>query len=537
MQHPATPPLGLLLLSLLGACHLFEPIEPPDWRALQGAPCDREGDTYGALRCTEGVWRVDALPPSADQAPDLVDVPDDDARVDLDHVPDVMLDAPDDMLDVPDDLGDASDDMDEAPDSPSSARQTPRFVGTTASELGYYEYLPPGYGDGTARPLLIFLHSIGENGAGDEANLPKVLNHGPPHLIERDAWPSSRPFVVLSPQHPGAGCFSAGELRDFIAHAMTSYDIDPQRVYLTGLSCGAIGLWNYLSAHRGSVVAAAVPIAGDGSGPWNSARCALGEVAIWGFHGDMDETVNVQGTLTPMNGLLACPAPPRQEALLTIYPGGGHDSWTQTYDGSAGHDIYAWMLSKHKANVTLAPGRTLRVDFGANQLTTPGGWNNISNPGVGVSSPLIDDRGLPTSTRLERLSAFSGVNEQGAMQNSLGYPYTATSDMFWVGSFEGHQQALLQSARLRVSGLLPGASYDLLLFASRAEDDNGAGRLTRYTVDQLSLDLDASDNTSQQATFDNISADAQGHITVTIGVSPEGTSRFGYLNLLTLTRR
>ena len=30
---------------------------------------------------------------------------------------------------------------------------------------------------------------------------------------------------------------------------------------------------------------------------------------------------------------------------MTIYPGVGHDSWTRTYDGSAGHDVFGWMLS------------------------------------------------------------------------------------------------------------------------------------------------------------------------------------------------
>ena len=30
---------------------------------------------------------------------------------------------------------------------------------------------------------------------------------------------------------------------------------------------------------------------------------------------------------------------------LTVYPGVGHDSWDRTYDLSAGHDIYSWLLT------------------------------------------------------------------------------------------------------------------------------------------------------------------------------------------------
>ena len=35
---------------------------------------------------------------------------------------------------------------------------------------------------------------------------------------------------------------------------------------------------------------------------------------------------------------------PRREAELTVYAGIDHDSWTGTYDESAGHDIYEWLL-------------------------------------------------------------------------------------------------------------------------------------------------------------------------------------------------
>jgi hypothetical protein len=28
----------------------------------------------------------------------------------------------------------------------------------------------------------------------------------------------------------------------------------------------------------------------------------------------------------------------------TIYPGVGHNSWDRTYDGSAGHDVFEWLL-------------------------------------------------------------------------------------------------------------------------------------------------------------------------------------------------
>src|SRR5690606_28541368 len=113
--------------------------------------------------------------------------------------------------------------------------------------------------------------------------------------------------------------------------------------------------WNYLRKYTDQTIAAIVPIAGDGKSAWNQAGCDLGLVPIWAFHGDDDRTVDFSGTNVPIDSLLAetngvpnCPAPPRQEVMKTIYPGVGHNSWRRTYDLSAGHDIYAWMLSKSK---------------------------------------------------------------------------------------------------------------------------------------------------------------------------------------------
>jgi len=236
---------------------------------------------------------------------------------------------------------------DAGPPLPSSTRQTERPLGSTAAANGFHEYLPPGYGDGTPRPLLVFWHGLGENGNGT-TELSRVLNNGPPRIIRDDRWPADRPFVVLSPQHGGGGCPSASEIHDFIAFAMGAYAVDPARIYLTGLSCGAIGSWDYLGTYLDEQIAAMVVIAGDGRGAWSRAMCELGRVAIWGFHGDADPTVSPQGTIEPTTSLMACPSPPRRELQVNIYPGVGHDSWTRTYDLSAGHDIYAWLLTQRR---------------------------------------------------------------------------------------------------------------------------------------------------------------------------------------------
>ena len=246
-----------------------------------------------------------------------------------------------------------------APDGTgSSERLTQRPVGTTDAPLGYYEYLPADYDDDGSSPLLVFLHGFDDSGADELENL---LVTGIPQLIANDEWPSERPFVVLAPQHlypqevahyapcdgvvhggscamriqheqghpeNGSICHTPAEVHDFLSYAITSYDVDPDRVYLTGLSCGATGAWEYVAEYGGTQIAAMVPIAGEGRPAWDAAMCSLGEVAIWAFHGDVDDVVAPAGSIDTITNLTACP-PPQSDAELTVYPGVDHDSWTQ----------------------------------------------------------------------------------------------------------------------------------------------------------------------------------------------------------------
>jgi pimeloyl-ACP methyl ester carboxylesterase len=227
-----------------------------------------------------------------------------------------------------------------------ACRQVQRQMGTTCSTLGYLEASPAGYGAGPV-PLLVFLHGLNQAGNGT-SELERIDDFGIPRIIADGGWSESRPFLVLSPQHSGIGpCFTAEELRDFLDFAYRAYDVDRSRVYVTGLSCGGIGLWNYLGAYGDSQgLAGAVPVCGDGRGPWSTAGCAMGSVPIWAFHGDADDVVSVEGTRVPVLGLQACD--PRPDVEMVIYPGVGHDSWSATYDGSGGHDIYAWMLAHRR---------------------------------------------------------------------------------------------------------------------------------------------------------------------------------------------
>ena len=101
----------------------------------------------------------------------------------------------------------------------------------------YLLFLPADY-DKSLKPwpLIIFLHGSGER--GDDISLVKT--HGPPKIVEQD---KNFPFILISPQCPAGRWWNSGELKLLIDEVRNRHRIDPQRIYLTGLSMGGYGTW------------------------------------------------------------------------------------------------------------------------------------------------------------------------------------------------------------------------------------------------------------------------------------------------------
>jgi len=219
--------------------------------------------------------------------------------------------------------------------------------GASNSPLPYIEYLPPSYGDGSPSPLLVYLHGVDEHANGSETSLRSILTLGIPYLIGEGRWPSERPFVVLMPQEPAAKsnqCDFGPEIARFLDFAVDRYEIDETRMYLTGISCGAIGVWDYLAQNDVPVVAAVLPISGHPDWAMDKAGCALLRAPIWDFQGALDDIIPIDWLEGRIDVLRACTDPPPGELHLTVYPDADHDAWSRTYDLTADHDVYAWLL-------------------------------------------------------------------------------------------------------------------------------------------------------------------------------------------------
>lgn len=202
--------------------------------------------------------------------------------------------------------------------------------------------LPAHYADDpdVRWPLVLFLHGSGERGN----ELERVKVNGLPREL---AAGREVPAVVLSPQCPADARWDTelmvAALHALLDDAMTRFRIDPDRVYVTGLSMGGAGTWAVAAADPGRFAAIA-PVCGAVD-PALAVR--LRRVPVWAFHGAQDDIVPVAATQGMAEAMV------RAHGIMrtTIYPDAGHDSWSATYSDPA---FYGWLFAQRRSAPTLA---------------------------------------------------------------------------------------------------------------------------------------------------------------------------------------
>jgi predicted peptidase len=128
--------------------------------------------------------------------------------------------------------------------------------------------------------------------------------------------------------------------RNPLDEVLSRYRVDAGRVYLVGNSMGGTGTWA-LAAHCPERFAAIAPICGRGD-PASAWR--LRGLPTWAFHGADDHIVPLEQS----ERMIAALKKAGGDARLTVYPGVGHDAWTQTY---ANPRFYEWLLQHRRGSI------------------------------------------------------------------------------------------------------------------------------------------------------------------------------------------
>ncbi len=216
----------------------------------------------------------------------------------------------------------------------------PFIKGSTEASFGYYVYIPEDYVNSESEiyPLLVYLHGSGERGNSSDnpSELDKAIIHGPGKLIRAGNWSSNGRIIIVSAQTDG-GSWRPEQLKEFLTYLQDVYRADINRVYLTGISMGAYGIYEYLGVYGESAnIAAAIPICGGVPRGFtlNTGEFVnrLAKTPLWAFHGEADDAVSYRQSVDIVSAINT--HNPRVPAKVTIFPHVGHDSWTMTYDGS-----------------------------------------------------------------------------------------------------------------------------------------------------------------------------------------------------------
>jgi predicted peptidase len=192
-------------------------------------------------------------------------------------------------------------------------------------------YVPREYDRSHAWPLIVFLNGSGECGEDGQRQMTQGL--APAILNDPNSWP----FLVVFPQKPDvpSSWLDHDDLvMATLRFARERYRVDPDRIYLTGLSQGGAGSWA-IGAKHAELFAAIAPVCGFGD-PDEVAK-PLAKTPLWAFHGKLDDVVAPEREAVLVEAMKAAGGDPK----FTLYPDLNHGCWDRVYRDE---ELGTWFL-------------------------------------------------------------------------------------------------------------------------------------------------------------------------------------------------
>jgi len=232
--------------------------------------------------------------------------------------------------------------------------------------------------DGKLYPIIIFLHGSGEagvydaapnNGVGEQDNEKQLVHGGQTHMtaVQNGTFPGFLLYPQIRRPNPALGIGPSWgydnlkAVEYIIRKLVEGYKVDPDRIYIHGLSMGGEGAWRFIS-WRPDLFAAAHPMSAAGTAFWKNKSSPPG---YW--EGEARQRYKhiplrqAQGALD--TGPLPLEGNGQVDAIREIggnirysyYPTLGHGTWNSEY---AKPDFFSWFLSQRKNQIHVYNGQT-----------------------------------------------------------------------------------------------------------------------------------------------------------------------------------
>ncbi len=225
---------------------------------------------------------------------------------------------------------------------------------TVGGERQRYQVFVPARRGRAASPVIVFLHGSGERGSDNQAQVRVGIGA----YVRRHM--ADFPAIVVFPQAPENTEWNQNADMVFaqLDAATREFGGDTRRTYLSGLSMGGFGTWDFalraptrfaaLVPVCGGLVAPGRPsmsvagVAGDAD-PYADVARRLKDVPAWIFHGAKDDLVPPDYSRRMHAALQAAAA---KDVRYTEFPEANHNSWDPAYLETP--ELWTWLFAQRR---------------------------------------------------------------------------------------------------------------------------------------------------------------------------------------------